>query len=64
MILPLGARSTKFGKWSTSWEGPYKIIGIVSGNAYLMETLEGKALPKALNIKYLKKYYPSIWQEA
>lgn len=27
-----------------------------------MESLEGRALPKALNGKYLERYYPSIWQ--
>jgi hypothetical protein len=59
-ILPPGARSNKFGKWFLSWEGPYKVIGIVSGNAYFVETIEGKAPPKALNGKYLKKYYPSV----
>ena len=32
-ILPLGMKSNKFGKWSPSWEGPYKII---SGNSYMM----------------------------
>ena len=25
-ILPLGTKSNKFGKWSPSWEGPYKIV--------------------------------------
>jgi hypothetical protein len=40
MILPLGTRSGKFGKWSPSWEGPFKVIRVVSGNAYFMEDLE------------------------
>jgi hypothetical protein len=54
----------KFGKWSPSWEGPYMVVGIVSGNSYFVETLEGKGLTKALNGKYLiKKFYPSVWQE-
>jgi hypothetical protein len=39
------------------------VVGITVGNAYLVETLEGKVLPKVLNGKYLKKYYASIWQE-
>ena len=30
-ILPLGMNSNKFGKWSPSWEGPYKIIKVISG---------------------------------
>jgi hypothetical protein len=25
MILPIGSRSNKFGKWSLNWEGPYRI---------------------------------------
>ena len=38
-ILPLGMKSNKFGKWSPSWEGPYKIIKVISGNSYMMETV-------------------------
>jgi hypothetical protein len=63
-ILHLGSRDNKFGKWSPSWEGPYTVVRVVPGNAYFVETLEGQALPKALNGKYLKKYHPSIWQGA
>jgi hypothetical protein len=25
-ILPLGTRSGKFGKWSPSWKGPFRVI--------------------------------------
>jgi hypothetical protein len=62
MILPIGWRDNKFGKWSPSWEGPYQVTRIVPGNAYFLKTLEGKSLSKALNVKYLKKYYLSVWQ--
>ena len=34
-ILPLGTKSNKFGKWSPSWEGPYKIV------SYFREFLYG-----------------------
>jgi hypothetical protein len=64
MILPLETQGNKFGKWSSSWEGPYKIIAIVPRNAYFLETLEGQRVAKALNGKYLKKFYPSVWQGA
>ncbi len=63
-ILPVGTKDRKFGKWSPSWEGPYKILKIVHGNSYFVQSLQGEKLPKALNGRYLKKYYPSIWQEA
>jgi hypothetical protein len=39
-ILPLGSRDQKFGKWSPSWKGPFKVIGIVPGGAYFVETRE------------------------
>jgi hypothetical protein len=61
MILPLGTRSGKFGKWSPSWEGPFRVIQVVPGNAYFVEDHEGHSLLKALNVKYLKRYYPSTW---
>ena len=51
-------------KWSPSWEGPYKIIKVISGNSYMVETVQGERLPKAINGRYLKKFYPSVWQSA
>jgi hypothetical protein len=62
-ILPLGTQSGKFGKWSPSWKGPFRVIRVVLGNAYFMEDVEVHSLPKALNRKYLKRYYPSMWQD-
>jgi hypothetical protein len=63
MILLLGTQSGKFGKWSPSWEGPFRVIRVVPSNAYFVEDLEVHSLPKALNRKYLKHYYPSMWQD-
>jgi hypothetical protein len=64
MILPIGKRDNRFSKWSPSWEGPYMVSKVGPGNAYFIKTVEGQESSKALNGKYLKKYYPSIWQEA
>ena len=63
-ILPLRNKDRKFGKWSPSWEGPYKVKEVISGNTYLLQTLQGKDLPKALNGRFLKQYHPSMWQDA
>ena len=63
-ILPLGMKSNKFGKWSPSWEGPYRVVKVIFGNSYMIETLQGDRLPRAINGKYLKKFYPSVWQDA
>jgi hypothetical protein len=49
-ILPIGSKSNKFGKWSPSyWEGPYKVVRSCSGNSYMVESLQGQQLPRALN---------------
>jgi hypothetical protein len=35
-ILSIGSRSSKFGKWSPNWEGPYRIEEVISGNSYMV----------------------------
>ena len=64
VIIPIGSKDRKFGKWSPSWEGPFKITRVVPGNSYVVESIQDTLLPRALNGKYLKKYHPSVWQEA
>ena len=64
VVLPIGTKYSKFGKWSPTWEGPYRVSSHVPGNAYILETLEGEEYSRALNGKYLKKYYPSVWVDA
>ena len=64
LILPIGTKSSKFRKWSPNWEGPYRINRSAPSNVYILETLEGVEFPRALNGKYLKRYYPSIWVDA
>ena len=60
--LPIGSRDNKFSKWSPNWEGPYRIKRCAPGNAYILETLGGEEeFDRAINEKYLKKYYPSVW---
>ena len=63
-VLPLRSKDWKFGKWSPSWEGRYKVTQVMSGNTYLFQTLQGKDLPKALNGHFLKQHHPSMWQDA
>jgi hypothetical protein len=40
--LPIGSKSNKFGKWSPSWEGPYKVVKVCPRNSYMVETLQGQ----------------------
>jgi hypothetical protein len=55
MILPIGSRSNKFGKWSPNWEGPYRIKEVILENSYMVQCVQGTSLPRALNGKYMKK---------
>ena len=48
-ILPLGMKNNKFGKWSPSWEGPYRVIKVIFGSSYMLEMLQGDRLPGAIN---------------
>ena len=60
--LPIRSKDSKFCKWSPNWEGPYWIKHCVLRNAYILETLRGEEeFGRAINGKYLKKYYPSVW---
>ena len=61
--LPIGSKCNQFGKWSPNWDGPYKVIKVIFSNSYLLETLQGEHLTRAINGRYLKKYFPSVWQE-
>ncbi|RLN28592.1 retrotransposon protein, putative, unclassified [Panicum miliaceum] len=61
LVLPIGSKDSKFGKWSPTWEGPYRIGRCAPGNAYILETIEGEEFTRPLNGRYLKRYYPSIW---
>jgi hypothetical protein len=40
MILLLGTRSGKFGRWWPSWYGPFRVVQVVPGNASPWRTLK------------------------
>jgi hypothetical protein len=63
-IFPIGTRSNKFGKWSPNWEGPNGIEEVIPIYSYMVQSIQGTSLPRALNGKYLKRYCPSVWQDA
>jgi hypothetical protein len=62
-ILSVGTKDHKFEKWSLSWEGPYTIVKVKPENSYMLKMLRGEHLPRVLNGTYMKKYYPSVWQD-
>jgi hypothetical protein len=59
-LLAIGTKYSAFGKWSPNWEGPFRVVRCVPGNAYILKTLLGEEFSAVINGRYLKKYYPSI----
>jgi hypothetical protein len=53
-ILLIGSKSNKFRKWSPNWKGPYRIEEVITGNSYMVQSVQGTSLPRTLNRKYLK----------
>jgi hypothetical protein len=60
-VLPLGTKDAAYGKWSPNWHGPYRVDQVLSGNAYMLEELDGVKFPVTVNGQHLKKYFPSMW---
>ena len=42
VIIPIGTRTTKFGKWSPNWKGPFIITQVIYGSVYKLSTLTGE----------------------
>ena len=62
VVLSICAKDKELGKWSPDWEGPFKVHQILPGNAYWLSSLEGEPHKWFINGKYLKKYFPTMWE--
>ena len=47
----------KDGKFSTNWDGPYKVREDIGGGAYRLEQLSGDLIPNTWNVSHLKFYF-------
>ena len=45
------------GKLAPNWEGPYQVTATVRVEAYYLEDMEERPLPRPWNVCNLKKYY-------
>jgi hypothetical protein len=43
-ILHIGYRSSKFRKWSSNWEGPYRIEEVIPKNSYMVQSIIFKVI--------------------
>ena len=62
VVLSISAKDKELGKWSSRWEGPFKVHQVLPGNASCLSSLEGELHKSFINGKYLKKYFPIIWE--
>ena len=45
------------GKWTPNFEGPYVIKKSFSGDALILETIDGEELPRPMHVDAVKKYF-------
>ncbi|GKU99855.1 hypothetical protein SLEP1_g12638 [Rubroshorea leprosula] len=62
VVLPLGKKDLRYGKWSPNWEGPFQIHKVLKGGAFWLKSLNGELHPRKINGIYLKPYYPTVWE--
>ncbi|XP_024196375.1 uncharacterized protein LOC112199626 [Rosa chinensis] len=58
-VLPFGEKLTGRGKWTPRWEGPFVIHRILECRVF---TSDGDLHRNPINGRFLKKYYPSVWE--
>ncbi|KAK9750095.1 hypothetical protein RND81_02G172800 [Saponaria officinalis] len=61
--LPLGHKDHFYGKWTTQWEGPFRVIKIYSGNSYGLQYMNGNMTRANINGKFIKAYHPTVWEK-
>lgn len=61
LVLPIRHKDRSLSKWSPNWEGPFIITQLLRGSAYVLPDRDGSPHPRPINGKYLKAYFPSMW---
>ncbi|KAI5335617.1 hypothetical protein L3X38_025750 [Prunus dulcis] len=60
-VLALGTQVGGYGKWSPTWEGPFIIKQVLGLGAYILQDRDGDIHVAPINGKWLKKFYPTMW---
>ncbi|BBH01899.1 hypothetical protein Prudu_012303 [Prunus dulcis] len=60
-ILPLGTHIASYGKWSPIWECSFIIKQILGMGAYRLQDRDEDVHATPINGKWLKKFYPTMW---
>ncbi|GAU29247.1 hypothetical protein TSUD_391950 [Trifolium subterraneum] len=57
LILRRNQKDSREGKLAANWEGPYRVRAKTENEAYHLEDLYGKEIPRTWNAEKLKQYY-------
>jgi hypothetical protein len=57
LVLRKTGLSQQTGKLGPNWEGPYKVISVLAGGGYRLETMKGDAVPRVWNAANLKIFF-------
>jgi transposase InsO family protein len=57
LVLRRTGLSQLVGKLGPNWEGPYKVVSILAGGGYKLETIKGEAVPRIWNAVNLKTFF-------
>ena len=60
IIMPIATKDRAIGKWSPNWEGPFRVVRCAPSNAYILKTLLEEEFTRAINGRFLKRFYPSV----
>lgn len=63
LVLPVGAKDRVFRKWLTKHQGPFRVHHILGSNVYYLVSLKGETHHNYINGRYLKKYFPTLWEK-
>ena len=51
------SRQQSMGKLGPKWEGPYRVVEAGRSGAYILETMEGKSIPRTWNVDNLRRFH-------
>ncbi|PNX68129.1 hypothetical protein L195_g055999, partial [Trifolium pratense] len=57
LVLRRNQKDSHEGKLAANWEGPYRVRAKTENDAYYLEDLHSKELPRPWNAEKLKQYY-------
>jgi hypothetical protein len=57
LVLRKAGLGTNVGKLGAAWEGPYRVVLMLAGGGYQLETMEGQIVPRTWNVTNLKRFF-------